>query len=119
LLSLTSTTTLVLARFCSFQISTFLDGDRITVKLNQMAEVKLYFVSEVEKTQENMVFQRAVTELSEDKEITLGPDDRKPIDTTLPDSPLYVTLLNASPGVNAALTITLLSDPGPFGLGGG
>ncbi len=76
-------------------------------------------VSEVEKTTENMIFQRIVTNMPGDKLVELGPEDRSPLDSSLPNSPLYVTLLNDSPGVNADLTITLKSDPGPFGLGGG
>jgi hypothetical protein len=40
-----------------------------------------------------------------------------PIDPSLPASPLYITLSNETPGVNADLTITHYSDPGPFELG--
>ncbi len=77
-------------------------------------------VSQVEATTADMIFQRVVTDMSQEKLVELGPDERVPTDPTLyPTSPLYVTLLNKSPGVNADLTITLLSDPGLFGLGAG
>lgn len=76
-------------------------------------------VSQVEATTTDMIFQRVVTDMSQEKLVELGSDDRVPTDPMYPTSPLYVTLLNKSPGVNADLTITLLSDPGLFGLGAG
>lgn len=49
----------------------------------------------------------------------LGPKQREPFGSNTLSAPLYITLLNTTPGTNADVTVTFVSDPGPFGLGGG
>lgn len=72
----------------------------------------------IEEDGQSQEFQRQVVSMPGDKEVTLGPNDRKPLDPSLPSSPLYITLHNVTPGTNADVTLIFHSGGGPFGLGG-